>query len=114
MAGREYFLSSWGVGARCDWPPMSAMRSFPQRPLAARWKGSCRRSGQEVTSTETLLKFESSPDLMMGTRESRDGGDRGVFVTDQLDIVDLMLSCGSDFRSLILRVAFVPQDVNPY
>lgn len=44
-----------------------------------------------MTWTETWLKFDSSPALMMGSNDSKEGGDRGVLVTDHRDIVDLMI-----------------------
>lgn len=68
---------------RTDGPPISAIRSFPQRPAAARQYGSSRRSGQSPTSTDTWLKFLLNPALTMVARASRGGGDRGSFTTGQ-------------------------------
>lgn len=86
MERREYFLERLGVGERWGGPPMSAIRSLPERPGAARWKGGWRRSGQGVMVTETWVKLVVRLDFMMGGSDWRGGGERRVLVKVHWDI----------------------------
>ena len=61
---------------------MSATRSLPPRPCAARWKGARRRSGHGDTVTVTEAKFEGRLLLRQWAREGRVGGESWCFDTD--------------------------------
>src|ERR1700759_5340246 len=88
ISSREYFFDRFGLGLRYGWPPMSATRSEPPRPSAARGNGALVKSGHASTETETSLKLSERPALMEATSSSIGGGGSSSLTTGQVDIFD--------------------------